>query len=235
MLALVTGASSGIGKALCHLLRSKGYTVVGAARQVDQVEGESLVYSLDNLKIFIEKRRPDLVIHAAGFGLYGEAITHSDEEAIDMFTVHTLPTLTLARAMAKAQNRGDGEKVLLTISSVAGEFPAAGMALYSATKAAVTNLSRSLDFELSQKGIRVLVNCPGMVKTPFASKAAKKTFTHPSWVMSCEKAARLIYKQIEKRKGKTIIDWRYKLLPLILLLFPCKVLQRNTFHNIVSR
>ena len=108
---------------------------------------------------------------------------------------------------------------------MAGRFIYPGFALYSASKLFVEHFSRSFDAELSSSGIRVLTSILGRFNSPFFKKARKGKENLGSLdVMSLSKTAHHILRQIEKKKGYLIIDYRYKLLQFFSYLVPNKII-----------
>lgn len=235
MHVLVTGASSGIGKALVSHLKKLGISVTGAARQVDQVDTEAIVFTEENLVNYILEKQPDVVIHCAGFGWYGEAIFMPQEQMTSMFNLHVLLVTKLACALKDMAVISGKKPILMVVSSLAGQMPTPGMAIYGASKAAATSLCQALNFELQPYGVLVLVSCPGMVKTAFAERAAKRKFVYPRATMSAEKAARLIWQAVVKRKEKTIIDFRYKILNILIPFIPKHFLRKKIYKSVINR
>lgn len=228
--ALVTGASSGIGEALARLLAQKGIPLLIHGRDEahlnaladelrDLVPVETILADLakkeDRAKVVaaIHHSAPDLLVNNAGMGLYGEALTYTTDEQMDMFKLNAeaVLELTLEGARTLASNRKDG--VILNVSSVAGFIPIPHFAVYCATKSFVTHLSESLDEELRLRGIRVLTSCPGVVRTNFQKRAMRGGPKLPRQmaVMTPEYAAEQIWKQIESGKSVRTFNWVYRL------------------------
>lgn len=204
---LITGAEGGIGKELLILFQEKKIPVIGVGRK----EGDlSTSEGRKRIRELVEKEEIDLLINNAGFGLYGDAPFLSLEEQRAMVAVNceAVMELTLFTAKMWIDNRRRG--VIVNVSSVAGEFPTPGMAVYGATKAFVTSFSKALDFECTKYGVRVLASLPGQVMTPFAQKAAKKRVVTEG--MSTRFAAEQIVKQIEKGKRVWAFNGKYRLL-----------------------
>jgi short-subunit dehydrogenase len=241
-LALITGASSGIGESLAYLLAGKGINLILHGRNINNLERiaanlrakvkveiitAELNQSLERKKIIdkIYEKTPDLIINNAGFGLFGEALTYETGQQLEIAEVNGLAVLELtleaARALASAEKKG----VILNVSSSAGEVPIApGLAVYSAAKAMVNKFSQSLDVEFQELGIRVLVACPGLVQTHFRQRAGgySEPSTYQKMVMTSEYAAQEIWRQIEKEKRCHLFDWKTRLLVLSSKWFPTK-------------
>jgi short-subunit dehydrogenase len=251
MLALITGASSGIGSALAHLLASKGIGLILSGRDKARLEevakqtGAKLSIEADLRKEegrtkvieIIRTHVPDLIINNAGFGAYGGALSIPLKEQIEMIDVNITALLecTLEGARALIQKKKKG--VILNVSSVAGEYPTPGMSVYGATKAFVTSFSRALNTEFKPYGVDVLVSCPGMVVTDFANRAAKKPVVQKGApAMTAEFAALEIWKQIEKKKEKHIFNSLYRLISwLAKFLVPTTLVKKVMWKRINDR
>jgi uncharacterized protein len=261
-LALVTGASSGIGEALCRLLAAKGIDLLITGRNQKALDAlaESL-HSLvqvtvmpldlavtaerDQLYAAIHRQIPDLVINNAGFGLYGDAVTLTTEEQSQIVEVNCQALTEIAieavRTLASAGKRG----VILNVSSSAGFLPFPKFAVYAASKAYVNNLSEALDNELKPSGIRVLAACPGMVATRFgerASHGSKKPRSESekastsALVMTPSYAAEQIWQQIEKGRPIQIFNGYYRFLTFLArFLVPRPLLMALLRKEIATR
>ncbi|NGX46491.1 MAG: 3-oxoacyl-[acyl-carrier-protein] reductase FabG, partial [Chlamydiae bacterium] len=187
-LALITGASSGIGAALARLLASKKIALILHGRNEQKLDelASSLSSQVDvsilatdltkreALISLIREKVPDLVINNAGFSLYGDALESSVQEQMKIHDVNGAASLEITLEAAHALLRAKKPGVILNVSSVLGDIPSPGTAIYGASKGFVTLFSQSLDYEFAPHHIRVLVSCPGQVVTPFAARAAKK-------------------------------------------------------------
>lgn len=209
-LALVTGASSGVGKVLCQHLTQMGVPLIVTGRkelppaqmaiQADLKEERGKI-----LKI-IENQAPDLVINCAGFGAYGMATEHS----LDLLEVNANAPIEISLVAAKTLQKAKRAGTILNVSSVAGLIPMPYMALYGAAKASLISFSKSFDFEMKPYEIRVLVSLPGPIDTPFALRASKGKFQEHIG-LSTEWVALRLLKQIEKQKPFEILDWKMQL------------------------
>jgi short-subunit dehydrogenase len=176
--AIVTGASSGIGESIAELLANSGYTVYGTSRKVAQTAQRS--YKMISLNVNSEESieaalkeviqiegRIDLVVNNAGFGLApGGAVESSIEQSKMVFDTNFFGIVRMTRAVVPYM-RKQGEGRIINIGSILGLIPAPYMATYAATKHAVEGFSESLDHELRTRGIRVSVIEPGYTNTPF--------------------------------------------------------------------
>lgn len=238
-LALITGASSGIGKALSFLLADQGVNLIIHGRDRARLESvlEELRHKVEvtilhgDLELEIEQqklidhihaRKPDLVINSAGFGLYGEALSYETKEQLEILQLDGAAVLRLTLEAARTMISAEIPGVIMNISSVAA-FPVYPcFAVYSATKAFVNQFSRAFDEETRPHGVRVLAACPGAVSTEFFSRAggAQFSLSGRSKVMDVDFAAREIWKQIIKRKKIHVFNYFYRLLLLFAQLLP---------------
>ncbi len=176
--ALVTGASSGIGEATAERLAAGGFTVFGTSRRpapdgnrpfemltLDVTRDESVEAVVkDVMRI---AGRIDVLVNNAGFGVApAGAEESSTEQAQAIFDTNFFGIVRMARAVVPhMRQRAQGR--IINIGSVLGFMPVPYMALYSATKHALEGYSEALDHELRTRGIRVSVIEPAYTKTPF--------------------------------------------------------------------
>lgn len=180
--AIVTGASSGIGEATAELLANSGYKVYGTSRKGAQPAQRSYkmialdVNSEESIEAALKEvvkieGRIDLVVNNAGFGVSpGGAEESSIEQTKMMFDTNFFGIVRMTRAVVPYM-RKQGEGRIINIGSVLGLIPAPYMATYAATKHAVEGFSESLDHELRTRGIRVSVVEPGYTNTQFEANA----------------------------------------------------------------
>jgi len=189
--AFITGASSGIGKALARSLAARGHDVVLVARRREQLETlaeelrseheiradvvvADLADDTDRTRLLADVHvldRPfDVLVLCAGFGMVGPYVDHDAARMTTMVRTNIEATFTLAHALIPpmvARARG----AVLFVSSMAGNQPMPNFAPYAATKAAVTSLGEALHSELKPHGITVSVLAPAMVATEFSTVA----------------------------------------------------------------
>src|SRR6058998_272731 len=177
-IALVTGASSGIGEATAERLAMAGYKVYGTSRRAAKASQRSFellpldVTSDESVEATIREvlraeGRIDLLVNNAGFSVAPAGAEESSiEQARSIFDTNFFGIVRMTRAVVPHM-RFQGSGRIINIGSVLGFLPAPYMALYSATKHAVEGYSESLDHELRTRGIRVSVIEPAYTKTQF--------------------------------------------------------------------
>src|SRR6266545_4537838 len=176
--ALVTGASSGIGEATAERLAKAGYKVYGTSRRgseagkrsfemlpLDVTRDESVEAAVS--EVMRRDGRIDLLVNNAGFGVAPAGAEESSiDQARSIFETNFFGLIRMTRAVVPHMRR-QGSGRIINIGSVLGFLPMPYGALYAATKHAVEGYSESLDHELRTRGIRVSVIEPAYMKTPF--------------------------------------------------------------------
>lgn len=177
-IALVTGASSGIGLATAERLAKAGYMVYGTSRRGGVAGGRSFeMLPLDVtrevsvadavMQVMRRENRIDLLVNNAGFGVAPAGAEESSiAQAQAIFDTNFFGIVRMTRAVLPHM-RKQGAGRIINIGSVLGFLPMPYGALYAATKHAVEGYSESLDHELRTRGIRVSVVEPAYTKTPF--------------------------------------------------------------------
>ena len=177
-IALVTGASSGIGEATAQRLAKAGYKVYGTSRRGTQAGKRSFemlpldVTSDESVEAVVSEvmrldGRIDLLVNNAGFGVAPAGAEESSlDQARSIFETNFFGLVRMTRAVVPHMRR-QGSGRIINIGSVLGFLPMPYGALYAATKHAVEGYSESLDHELRTRGIRVSVIEPAYTKTPF--------------------------------------------------------------------
>jgi NADP-dependent 3-hydroxy acid dehydrogenase YdfG len=182
-LAIVTGASAGIGAACARALADEGAQLVITARRKDRLDalaeelrakGVSVLVVVGDAceeataqRVVAAAGRIDILVNNAGVGNYKNLIDTSAAEYDEMMDSNMRSTFLFTRH-AVPQMLTQGAGTILMISSMAGVYGFAGEAVYCATKFAQVGFAQGLDRELRPHGIKVGVICPGGVKTEFA-------------------------------------------------------------------
>jgi NAD(P)-dependent dehydrogenase (short-subunit alcohol dehydrogenase family) len=185
--ALVTGASSGIGEAAARELHSQGFVVYAAARRAERLAdlaGAGMhAVSMDVTddasasaavrQIIDEQGRIDVLVNNAGYGSYGALEDVDLSEARYQFEVNVFGLARLIQ-LVTPQMREQRSGRIINVSSMGGKIYEPLGAWYHATKFAVEGLSDSLRLELRPFGIKVVIIEPGAIRTEWASIAADK-------------------------------------------------------------
>jgi short-subunit dehydrogenase len=184
--ALITGASAGIGEQFARQLAARGYDVVLVARDVARLEAlakeieaggvnaEVLAADLTDATqlatVEARARAVDLLVNNAGFGTFGPFHTLDIETELREIDLNVMALVRLTHAAAGAMvERGSGG--ILNVSSLAGNQPGPSNATYGATKAFVTSFTEAVHEELRGTGVNVTVLCPSFTHTDFQATA----------------------------------------------------------------
>jgi NADP-dependent 3-hydroxy acid dehydrogenase YdfG len=178
--AVVTGASSGIGEASVRALAASGFETVSAARRIDQCErlaqevgGRAVQLDVTDdasVNAFAESVGDvDVVVHSAGGALGLDKVEDADLDGWRwMYDVNVLGVVRVTKALLPGiRRRGGGHLVLLGSTAGIEVYPGGGG--YTAVKHAVNALARTLRLELNGEPIRITEVAPGMVETPFST------------------------------------------------------------------
>jgi NAD(P)-dependent dehydrogenase (short-subunit alcohol dehydrogenase family) len=214
--ALVTGASSGIGKATAIALSAAGFQVIGTARNTARVTTPVGVTYIDldvtsdesvasAVKQAIDRfGHIDVLVNNAGVGSTGAAEEFSIAQTQDIFDINVYGVMRMTKAVLphmRAQSRGR----IINVSSLSGFVPSPFMALYVSTKHAVEGYSQSLDHEVRDHGIRVLLVEPGPVNTPFAGHSVQADTPMPLYAAGRRNYDELIAKNLSSGDDPAVV------------------------------
>jgi NAD(P)-dependent dehydrogenase (short-subunit alcohol dehydrogenase family) len=194
---LITGASSGFGRAIAEAALSAGDTVVAGVRrpaavddlaaryprrvtavELDVTDGSQVTAAVAQTVLW--HGRIDVLVNNAGRGLVGAVEETTDRELRDLMDVHFFGPAALIRAVLphmRAQRSG----AIVNLTSMGGRFSFSGVGAYSATKFALEGLSEALVSEVAPFGIKVLIAEPGAFRTGFASGALQQSPAIPAY------------------------------------------------------
>lgn len=245
MLALVTGASSGIGYDIAYELALRGYDLIIVARREerlnnlkDRLEKEFkikvIVEPMDitndkNIELLVSRYdNVDILINNAGFGICGFFNDINLETELDLIdlNIRTLHILTKS-FLRKFKENNYG--YILNVSSIASYMPGPKMATYYSSKSYVRTLTEAINYELkiSKSNVKISVLCPGPTATEF-DEVAKVNFR--MGLTPSKKIARIAVNKM--LKGKCVIIPEFK---LKLMIFAMRFAPRNLVLKIVNR
>ena len=224
--AIITGASAGIGQACARALAGEGARLVLTARRAERLEelaaearqlGTDAVFVAgdareeETARLCVERAvsefgRIDILINNAGVGNYKNLVDTSAEEYDEMVDSNVRSTFLFTRHAVPVMIGQRGGLVLM-ISSMAGVYGFPGEAVYCATKFAQVGFAQALDKELRPHGIKVGAICPGGVKTEFAlGKGRTEEGVEESDMLEAEDVARAVVFACTQPPGSRIIQ-----------------------------
>jgi short-subunit dehydrogenase len=183
---LVTGCSSGIGLATCHVLCRNNFMTYGTVRNLSKAKKIQDLINRENLslkilrldvndnqsiklavkKILTDTGKIDVLINNAGYGMFGPVEEITTQEVKKQFETNFFGTIRLIKAIVPIM-RKQGNGTIVNISSMVGRFGVPLNSAYVSSKFAVEGLSESISFELEEFGISVIVIEPGVVRSDF--------------------------------------------------------------------
>jgi NAD(P)-dependent dehydrogenase (short-subunit alcohol dehydrogenase family) len=204
--ALVTGASSGIGLVTAQSLARAGYRVFGTSRKevaakpgvtmlVCDVTDEASVRALI-AEIVQQAGRIDLVVNNAGIGLLGGAEESSIAQAQRLFDVNVFGVARVVNAVLPVMRKQKSGRII-NMSSILGFIPSPFNAFYASTKHAIEGYTESLDHELRAFGIRAVLVEPGVTRTSFEENLTRADQPMPVYAAERARSENLMRKWVE--------------------------------------
>jgi short-subunit dehydrogenase len=246
--AVVTGASMGIGEAIAKVFAEHGASVVLLSRDVGRAEAaRARIGSVD--RTVLERtvalscdvrnaeeidrvialtlhhfKRIDVWINNAGHGLLDSVAQMQMSACRDVFETNFFGAVAGMQAVIPVM-RQQGGGTIINVSSVAGHIPVPFLAAYSASKFALNAIGKGAGVELKKDGIRVLTICPGFVQTAFGENAVRGkelNRVRPDSVrgISADRVARATLRGYTKGKREVIVPWTMHVPVKLYQLFP---------------
>jgi len=244
-LAVVTGASAGIGREFCEQLAAGGYDLLLVSRDASRLERvrseleqrysvTAEVFpadlSVDDditrlIGLLTGLPRLTLLVNNAGFGTRGTLVNASPAKQEAMLRVHTVAPMRLCQAVLPLLlSRQSGG--IVNVSSVASFVYSPANVNYCATKAYLTTFTEGLDAELKGSGVRAQALCPGFTRSEFHSRMEVDVAYLPKWMwLSAPQVVRASLRNL-RRSGPTVCvpGALYKLVVLLLRLTPRRLI-----------
>ena len=240
--AVVTGASMGIGEAVARIFAEHGASVVLVSRDVGRAEAARLRlgHSERTLALACDVRvreqvdravaesvhrfgRLDVWVNNAGVGIRDSVFDMEMTACRELFETNLFGAVTCLQAVVPALRKSGGGTII-NVSSVAGHIPVPFMSPYCASKFALNAIGKGARLELRRDNINLLTVCPGYVQTEFGAHmlANKRGAVRPQSVkgITAERVARATYEGYRMKKREVIVPWT--MIPVVKLyqLFP---------------
>ncbi|TLY25761.1 MAG: SDR family oxidoreductase [Nitrospirae bacterium] len=248
MLAVITGASRGIGASYALQLAARGYALhlvardaARLARVADEIRAahgiavEEIVLDLaqadgaERLYADVRRRRTepvDLLVNNAGFGLYGEFVDMPMPRIQEMLVLHLLTVTKLVRLfLPEMRERRKG--AIINVASVAGLLPLPYLSLYAATKAFMVSLGAGLALEAQKYGVMIQTCCPGRTATDFQATAGIKPYWAPGDQQTADEVVSESLAALDRGRDFVVTGWRNRLLTHVQKLVPRRVVLRT--------
>lgn len=241
MKALITGASSGMGRDMAKILSQKGYDLILVARDEKKLEevkkqlkSETKIVVMDISKeenckkLYEENKDIDILINNAGFGDCGHFEETSLDKDIQMIHTNIIAYHILTKLYLKEMIKKDSGKIL-NVASIAGFMPGPLMTTYYSTKNYVVRFSESIREELRRKKSKVQISilCPGPVDTNF-NKVADVEFALKG--LSSEYVAKYAINKFLKGKFYIVPGWKIKLARFGAKLVPASFVAKISYN-----
>jgi uncharacterized protein len=242
-LAVVTGASAGIGAAFARRLAAEGHDMILVARDEERLAsaaaglpGSAEVLPADlstaagcaAVEEILRGRAVDVLVNSAGISLNASFVESpvEAEERLLRLNVHAVMRLTRAALPGMVARRGGD---IVNVSSVAGFGVPMPGSTYSASKAWVTNFSESMAQAVRRYGVRVMALCPGYTKTEFHDRAGINMSKTPPWMwLKADDVVRDGLRDLRRGRAVSVPDWKYKVATFGLRHLPRPLIQAAT-------
>lgn len=240
MKALITGASSGIGRDMAKYLGEKGFDLILVARNKEKLEEvkkeiktnvEIITMDLASeencIQLHNQVKNVDILINNAGFGLFGEFKNTDLNTELEMIKTNVISVQILTKLFLKDMVKNDNGYIL-NVASIAGFLPGPLMATYYSTKAYVLRLTQSIQEELRKKksNVKISALCPGPINTNFLSTAGV-TFKTKS--ASSEYVARYAIDKMLKGKKIIVPTFKIKCARILCKIVPDGILEKVAY------
>ncbi len=242
MKALITGASSGIGRKIAEELDSRGYDLVLVARNKEKLEEVKKSLNTKNVEIISMDlsnqenckelhsmvKNVDVLINNAGFGNFGNFSETDLSKDINLINTNIIAVHILTKLYLKDMLKKDSGYIL-NVASIAGFMPGPLMQTYYASKSYVVRLSESIREELRKKksNVKISLLCPGPVDTNFNNVAGVK-FNLSS--LSSEKVAKYTVRKMFKKKFLIIPGFKIKMVKFFTKIIPDNIIAKFVYH-----
>ncbi|MGL4346135.1 MAG: SDR family NAD(P)-dependent oxidoreductase [Cellulosilyticaceae bacterium] len=239
-IAVITGATSGIGKAYAYELAKQGYDLIltgrretilrQVANRLEQKYGTQITVGLVDfsnekafkrfLKWLDSIKGIQMLINNAGYGAEHSFMEDSYEVQFNMVKVHVHASMALAHIIGnKMKQQGYGE--IINVCSLAAYIPLPSSAMYAATKSFLITFSECLSMELREYGVTVQALCPGFVHTDFHAKlnvsASHLKNRGPVRFMTAEQVVNYSLKKLKDKNQVIVVPGRFNQLGYLLL------------------
>lgn len=239
-IAIVTGASSGLGREFVKQLDHRGYDSIWVVARrkalLENLAGEvrtplrMLALDLQQAESFCElsnllkEERPEvsMLVNGSGFGKFGDYAQVPLEDCLDMIDLNCRALVRMTQLILPYMQQG-GQ--IIQVSSLSAFQPVPYLNVYAATKAFVLRYAQALNAEVHHRGIHVMALCPGWIKTEFfrhAKASSDSAVTYFNKVFDADYIVRTALRDCDRKKDVCVPHWRIKLQVLGVKLLPTK-------------
>ena len=249
MKALVTGASSGIGRDMAKELAKRNIDLILVARELEKLQDVKKQIGNVNVEIIqkdlsieqncidlyeeVKEQQIDILINNAGFGVFGDFTESSLEKEINMIKTNITAVHILTKLFLTKMEKED-KGYILNVASIAGYMPGPLMASYYSTKAYVVRLTQAIKEELKRKrsNVKVGVLCPGPVETNFNNVAGVK---FKAKALTSEYVAKYTVDKILKKKFYIIPGLSIRALRIVAKIIPDNIMAKMAYNIQVKK